>query len=392
MPTIDPVAIDLRPTAMAAGGDAIARDADGRVVFVTGALPGEHVRVDVTSARRDYARGVVVDVLEPSSGRVTPPCPWVGAGCGGCQWQHIDVAAQREFKRAIVADALRRIARVDGPEPGPTVALPPTGYRTTVRAVVDGDRAGYRQRHSHDALAVDACLVAHPLVDDLIATGRYPGAAEVILRAGARTGERLAAPIPARARIEVPDDARRSHVHEIVAGRHWRISAHSFFQATPEGADALVGLVLAALDDLSPTVAVDLYSGVGLFAGVLAGAGWSVTAVEHGASAVADAGVNLRDEKVAVVKADVGKWRATAADAVVADPARSGLGRSGADVVAATRAGRVVLISCDPASMARDAGLLAERGYRLAAVTPVDLFPHTFHVETVSLFERTSMT
>jgi 23S rRNA (uracil1939-C5)-methyltransferase len=175
----------------------------------------------------------------------------------------------------------------------------------------------------------------------------------------------------------------------VVAGRHWRISAASFFQSQPDGADALAALVALAADEIgTAATAVDLYSGVGLFAGVLAGRGWSVTAVEGSRDAVADAGVNLRDEKATVVRADVNRWTPTAADLVVADPSRSGLGREGAAVVVATGAGRVVLISCDAAAFGRDAGLLTKAGYTLTSVTPVDLFPHTTHVEVVSVYDR----
>jgi 23S rRNA (uracil1939-C5)-methyltransferase len=374
---------------MAAGGDAIARDATGRVVFVTGGLPGEAVRADVVTEHRDYARAVAVEVLEASPDRVAPPCPELAKGCGGCQWQHIRVDAQRRLKADIVIDAMRRVGRLDGPTPEPTVELPATGYRTTVRAAVVDGRAGYRRASSHDVIAVDGCLVTHPLLVDLLVTGRYGSASEVVLRVGARTGERLAAPDPRGAAISVPDDVRRDHLHEIVDGRHWRISAGSFFQSRPDGADALAAMVAAAADGAgAPGTAVDLFSGVGLFAGVLAGRGWSVTAVESSKDAVADARVNLRNEDAVVVRADVNRWEATGAHLVVADPSRSGLGRKGCAVIAATGASRVVLVSCDAAAFGRDAGLLTTVGFTLSSVTPLDLFPHTSHVEVVSVYER----
>ena len=372
---------------MAAGGDAIARDASGRVVFVTGALPGERVSAALVDERRDYARAHVVDVLDASPDRVDPPCPELAKGCGGCQWQHVTVAGQRRLKAEIVQDALRRIGRLDGPDPEPTVELAPDGYRTTVRAAVVGGRAGYRRAASHEVVPVDSCLVAHPLVADLLVTGRFPGASEVVLRAGARTGERLAAPDPATAPIEVPADVRRDHLHEVVAGRHWRVSADSFFQSSPEGADALAALVMDAAP-ASPGTAVDLFSGVGLFAGVLAGRGWTVTAVESSRAAIADARVNLRNEQATVVRADVNRWEATPADLVVADPSRTGLNRRGVAVVVASGATRVVLVSCDAAAFGRDAGLLVAAGYQLRSYTPVDLFPHTAHVEVVSVYDR----
>ena len=384
-----PETVEVATVAVAAGGDAIARDDDGRVVFVTGAMPGERVRVELVEQRRDFARARVVEVVHASPGRVTPPCPELARGCGGCTWQHIAVDEQRHLKAEIVRDALRRIAKLDDAPVLPTVELPATGYRTTIRAAVKKGRAGYRKTRSHDVRTVDSCLVAHPLVDDLLVNGRYGRAHEVLLRCGARTGERLAAPLPTDASIDVPTDVRRDHITEEVAGRRWRVSARSFFQARPDGADALVGLVRAAAGDVDAAgTALDLYSGVGLFAGALAETRWRVTAVEGSAPAVADARVNLAADNVDVVHGDVHTVAPPAADLVVADPSRAGLGAAGVGTVTAATPARVILVSCDPAALARDTGLLAAAGYRLTSVTPVDLFPHTFHVETVTVFDR----
>jgi len=374
---------------MVAGGDAIARDDDGRVVFVTGALPGERVRVEVLSARKSHAMARVVEVVGASPDRIAEPCSEVARGCGACGWQHIAAAAQERYKADIVRDSLVRIGKLEPPAFAPTVRLAPWEFRTTVRAVVVDGRAGFRRAQSHDGLAVGGCLVAHPLVAELIVHGRYPGADEVLLRCGARTGERMAAVSPAEGAIAVPDDVRTDHVHELAAGRSWRISADSFFQTRADGVDALAELVAHAADELGrATRAIDLYSGVGIFAGVLAARGWTVTAVENSRHAVGDARVNLFDLDVKVVRADVVKWKAHAADLVVADPSRSGLGRAGVAVLRATNARRVVLVSCDAASLGRDAGLLRDAGYELTSVTPVDLFPHTSHVEVVTVFDR----
>jgi 23S rRNA (uracil1939-C5)-methyltransferase len=374
---------------IAAGGDAIAHDEDGRVVFVTGALPGERVAVEITTRRRDYSFARVLEVLDPSPHRTSVPCAAVGAGCGACQWQHVSIDAQRELKRDIVVDALRRIGRLEDAPVDPVVALEPWHYRTTVRAAVVDGRAGYRRFAGHDVVTVEDCAVAHPLVEDLLLHGRFPGVREVVLRCGARTGERLVAPLPGRARPIVPDDVRFDHLHEEAAGRRWRISAHSFFQARPDGADALADLVLAAAGALGDAGAVvDLYSGVGLFAGTLAAAGWRVTAVEGQPSAVADAQVNLDDLGAAVVHSNVDDWPPSPADLVVADPSRAGLGKDGVATVVACEPRRIVLISCDPAALGRDTHLLAAHGYRMTSATPVDLFPQTFHIETVAVLDR----
>jgi 23S rRNA (uracil1939-C5)-methyltransferase len=374
---------------MVAGGSALARDTDGRVVFVAGALPGERIRATVESEHRGYLTASLVEVLEPAPARVSPPCAELARGCGACQWQHIEVAAQRALKRDIVLDALRRIGGLEIETTAPTVALPPWSYRTTVRAGVTNGRAGFRRARSHDSVAVDGCLVAHPLLLPLVTEARYPGADEVLLRCGSRTGERLAAPSPTDADVVVPGDVRRDFVHEEAAGRQWRISAASFFQSRADGVDELARLVGEAADAMgAPTTAIDLYSGVGVFAGVLAARGWSVTAVESAKSAVGDALVNLRGGGAAVVGANVEKWSPTAADFVVADPSRRGLGRRGVATVSRSGARRLVLVSCDAASLGRDLALLRRDGFSLTSLTPVDLFPHTFHVEVVSIFDR----
>lgn len=380
--------LELVPTSMATDGDAVARDPSGRVVFIKGALPGERVRVQIVAERPKSASGSITELLEGSPQRVPPPCPEVARGCGGCPWQHVAVGGQRQLKQELILNAIR-FAGVDPPVPRPTVDLAAWGYRTTVRAGVKDGSAALRGAGSHDLIDVDVCAVAHPLLADLLVGRRYAGADEVLLRCGAGTGERLVSPTPSGVNVLVPKDVSREHIHEFAAGRLWQISAHSFFQTRADGVDALASLVGAAADELgTASTAIDLYSGVGLFAGVLAGHGWTVTAVERAPTAAADARANLRDLDVAVVTADVTRWKPPPADLVVADPSRTGLGRRGVDVVAASRARRVILVSCDAIALGRDAALLRRRGYALTSLTQVDMFPHTFHVEVVSVFDR----
>jgi tRNA/tmRNA/rRNA uracil-C5-methylase (TrmA/RlmC/RlmD family) len=181
---------------------------------------------------------------------------------------------------------------------------------------------------------------------------------------------------------------KRAWLHEAVAGVRLRVSARSFFQAGPEAAEALVATVATAAGEVADGARlVDLYGGVGLFAATV-GRGANVELVEASASSAADARVNLRDRGARVVRSDVARWRARPADVVVADPPRAGLGPDGVRAVRATRAPRLVLVSCDAGALGRDAGLLAGAGYRLVASTVVDAFPHTPHVEVVSRFDR----
>lgn len=404
----------LHVTGVAVGGDGVARDAEGRVVLVEGALPGETVTAEVTSERKGFARAVAAEVVEPAPERVDPPCPFVAAGCGGCGWQHVAAGAQPSLKAAMVADALARLGGITSPAVDPGPALPATGYRTTLRGVADGDgRVALRRHHSHDLVAVPGCQVSHPLVVEVLAEGRFPPGATVTVRAGAHTGERLVivddaddTPGGEVAWTEVPDGVRvvdgrdlaagkRAWIHEEVAGARLRVSARSFFQAGPAGAQALVAAVREAVGDAlasgsggRPPHLVDLYGGIGLFAATVAPPGARVTLVEASASAGADARVNLHDRDARVVRTDALRWRPRRADAVVADPPRAGLGKAGVRVVAGTHAPRVVLVSCDAGALGRDAGLLERAGYRFAGATLVDQFGGTPHVEVVSRFDR----
>lgn len=392
---------------MAAGGDAIARSEDGRVVFVEGALPGETVRVAVIEERAGFARGRLVEVVDPSPLRVQAPCAAVGAGCGGCNWQHVERNAQLELKRDIVLDSLRRIAKVDEPPEPRLIAIADDAQRTTVRAGVLAGRAAFHKRHSDELVAAADCLVAHPLVREVLDAGRFPAATEVTVRAGAATGERMVVTSPRRSGVRVPDDVlvvsdqevRTGHpaaIHERVSGRLWRVSALSFFQSGPAAAEALCAAVVDTARRLTPGVVTvaDLYAGVGLLGGVVvaAGLGSRLVAVESDPFAVGDARSNLRDLPAAVVRREVAKWRAQERDVglVIADPARTGLSKPGVATVASTEAAHVVLVSCDPASFGRDTALLAESGYRLAELRVVDVFPHTSHVEVVAGYRATT--
>lgn len=388
--------------AVAAGGDGIARLDDGRVVFCEGALPGELVDIVVTSERRDFARARVSAVAEPSAARTVPPCPHVAAGCGGCTWQHVADDADLELKTSIAKDALRRIAHGDETvvrsSPRARGRVPLRGYRTTARLAVDGEgRAAYRRRHSNDPITVSSCLVAHPALEDLIVEARFPGASEVVLRVSAATGEQLVWPDRSASRAVVPAGTAVSRgdppaaLTETVGGRDWRISASSFFQPGPQSASILADAVRAAAGDgLRGAKVVDLYAGVGLLGGSLVAdmAQGSLIAVESNGAAAADAKYNLADLDARVIVGEVAGVPPEGVDIVIADPSRSGLGPSASSAVARWDAATVVLVSCDPASMARDVALLDRLGYRLEGIEVLDLFPGTFHVETVSRFAK----
>jgi tRNA/tmRNA/rRNA uracil-C5-methylase (TrmA/RlmC/RlmD family) len=393
--------VELDVDRIAGGGEGVGRAPDGRVVFVAGALPGERVRAEVTEVRRRHARAALTEVRRASPARREPPCPHVDRGCGGCDWQHVDEVTQRELRMTVVSDALTRIGGLVDPPVSLGPELPTTAARTTVRALVEGGRAGFRRRHSHDAVVVDSCLIAHPAAAELVRDGRFGAAEEVVVRVGARTGERMVLASPTAEGVAVPDDVlvvgadelaagRAAWIHEEMAGRRWRVSARSFLQASPAGADVLVDLVGGAVRTLAPDARtmVDLAAGIGLFAGTVGTGLDAVVAVEPSRSAVADARYNLEDTSATVVKASIERWRPDRADVVVADPPRAGLRRVGVERVVATGASALVLVSCDPGALGRDVSLLGAAGYALESSTVLDLFPQTSHVEVVSRLRR----
>ncbi len=398
----DAATVVVRAERLVAGGAALARRSDGRIVLVDGALPGELVEVAVEMRHR-AERGDVVQIVEPSPDRITPACPHVADGCGGCDLAALGHAAQVRAKAELVADALRRLGKWAAPLVREGPALDPWGFRTTLRLAVTAGRAGLRRASSDVVVTLDHCAVSHPLLDELIAEGTYGDATEVTLRVGAATGERLALVAPGRDGVRLPDDVRvvgadelaagkRAWIHDDVAGRRWRISADSFFQTRPDGAEALVDVVGAMAADVldgAPGTLLDAYSGVGLFAGTLLDgrAGWRAVTAESDRAAVADARVNLADLDVRTVATKVERLRAPRAELVVADPSRAGLGRAGAAALASTRASRIVLVSCDPAAAGRDLGLLGSLGYEPVEAVVVDLFPHTHHTEVVTRFD-----
>jgi len=403
---------ELDTDRIATGGAAIGYAPDGRVCFVDGALPGERVAVEVVTEKRRHFEVKTLEVLSRAPGRATPACDQVERGCGGCDWQHASSELQTTLRQAIVVDCLRRIAGIESVtvETGPE--LPAAGYRTTVRVAIEGERAGFRRHRKHEVVvATEGCMVAHPLIDQIITHGRFHGCPHATIRVGANTGERMVL-LPAGGEVtfgpgvDRPDEIQiveegASHpgeapvYHELIHGVRFQVSAPSFFQCRPDGAAALVDVVDSMVQHRSG-ILLDAYSGVGLFAATV-GRDRDVVAVESNRFAVADAGVNLAPRasdnqasegtrRVEIVRCDMKRWRPHAVDTVVADPAREGLGAPVVERLAETKAKEIILVSCDPASLARDARLFQERGYQLERVVTVDLFGQTSHVESVSRF------
>jgi tRNA/tmRNA/rRNA uracil-C5-methylase (TrmA/RlmC/RlmD family) len=390
--------LELNVGEAAHGGWCVARpdagsELSGLVVFVRHALPGERVRAEITQLTTRLARADAVEILVAAAGRVRPPCPYASpGGCGGCDWQHASLAAQRELKAAVIQAQLSRIAGIDRPViveavPGDSGGL---GWRTRVRFAVRADGIpGLRRHRSHDIVAVTDCLIAHPLVTEAAVTRqRWPGARWVDVAVSVGTGERAVLP---------SGGARRSSQHRHLtyraAGRDWRVTAPGFWQVHPGAADVLVEAVLAALTPEPGERALDLFCGAGLFAGVLAvavGPGGAVAGVERDAAAVADARHNLRPTPWAMVHrgdaAEVlGRIGLGDASIVVLDPPRAGADRELIEALCAGPGLRAVAyVSCDPATLARDLAVFARHGWRLDGLRAFDTFPMTHHVECVA--------
>jgi tRNA/tmRNA/rRNA uracil-C5-methylase (TrmA/RlmC/RlmD family) len=380
---------------VAHGGHCVARH-DGRVLFVRHVLPGEVVRVRVheRGQKGRFFRADLLEVVEASPDRVDPPCEYAGS-CGGCDFQHVAVTAQRRLKAQIVSEQLARLGKVDvsgvdwtgDVEAVPDVdpAAPALRWRTRVRFAVDDDgRAGLLRHRSHDVVAIDDCLIAHPLVDVReITTTEWPGVDEVSVTASPETDERT---------VQVGRARGRESLQREAAGRSWQVSSGGFWQVHPAAADALVDAVMHLADPQPGEHLVDLYAGVGLFAGVWGSrTGGRVDAVEGHPAAALDAKVNLADLDQATVHAvAVERFVASAGDlrpdVVVLDPPRSGAKRHVVAGVAAWRPRAVVYVACYPAALGRDVAYFAEAGYRLSTLQAFDLFPMTHHVESVALF------
>ncbi len=414
MQPMNPQTIDLELSAMAHGGSALGRH-QGRVIFVPYTIPGERVRVEIVQDKERYAHARLLEVLNPSPDRVEPPCPHFGT-CGGCQWQHIAYQRQVALKSEIVADQLQRIGHVQEPTVEPTLPAPqPWGYRNRLTFGVGANRTlGFQKLGSHEIVAIETCLIADPrlmaLYDDLDLD--LPGLTRLTLLAGSTEDDllmaletqgdkapELSADFPISCvhlvgeRIPV-NLIGRNYVTFSVGGWDYRVSAGRFFQVNTALAGGLVDLALKGLDPGLDDTVLDGYCGVGLFSLPLAERTGLVVAVETDPGATEDLILNMGDlDNIDVIQGPVEVVLPDLAeplDGAVVDPPRSGVAVEVVDALVDEEKGpaRLVYVSCDPATLARDVRRLMRGGYRLVEVQPVDLFPQTYHVETVALMER----
>ena len=416
---------------VAHGGHCIARTDAGQVLFVRHTLPGERVVARVTEGEEGarFLRADAVRVLDASKDRVEAPCPYAGPGrCGGCDWQHAKPGAQRRMKGEVIAEQLQHLAGLTPEEAGwDGTVMPAEGdklpsgqvpqWRTRVQYAIDDEgHAGLRRHRSHEVERIDHCLIAAEGVSELGVEKRdWTGMAsvEAIAATGSQDRQVIVAPSPG-ARLPIVELDRpvsvlrigekdggvhrvhgRPFVRERADGRTYRVGNGGFWQVHPKAADTLVTAVMQGLLPRKGETALDLYCGVGLFAGALAdrlGEKGAVLGIESSKRAVEDARHNL--DAFDRVRVEQGKVESvlprtgiTEVDLIVLDPPRAGAGRATVDHLSSLGARRIAYVACDPAALARDIAYFRDGGYRVRTLRAFDLFPMTHHVECVAILE-----
>jgi 23S rRNA (uracil1939-C5)-methyltransferase len=435
---------------LAFGGEGVGR-VDGYVVFVRGGLPGDRLRVSVTEARGRYGRATIASVLTPSPERVDAPCPYFGQ-CGGCRLQHLAYAAQLVFKEKQVRDCLTRLGGLPPFELRPIVPAPePYGYRNKMEFTVvgPGPAVGLHAAERYDVvLDIERCLLQSETMNALLDEFRQQARARALsvwdqhsergllrfltLREGRRTGQAMvnvvasapdvAALMPVAEALRARSSATasvllnvndkkasvavgseehlllgRDQITESLDGVTFQISANSFFQTNTVQAERLFAIVAEACALRGHETIFDLYSGTGAISLLLARRAARVYGIELSAAAVADAVRNAQANAIENCTFLAGEVRhvlpalmaeGVRAEVVVADPPRAGLHPKALSALVTLAPARLVYVSCNPATLARDVGDLARQGYRPQWVQPVDMFPQTPHIEAVALLSR----
>ena len=381
----------LRLGEMGALGDTLAEFEGGRI-NVFGGIPGEEVEAAIIRYRRRRryrTSGIVTRVLKPSPHRVATPCPYYGP-CSGCQWQHIDYGHQLVLKRRAVQSHLGQYAELADAVVADTLPSPNEfGYRNHARFTARRQGTlGFSNRITRRFVKIDRCMLMSDHINDVLGVlqGRCAETTNVTVRHGINTGDSLIQ--PTLQSDEVPLSSGQLHYTEQLLGREFRVSSPSFFQTNTVQAEALVELVRQRLELTGAELLVDAYAGVGTFAVLLAPHVRRVVAIEESDAAVKDAAVNtlgLENLEFRLGKVEkVLDGLHERPDAVILDPSRVGCHPTVLEALIRSRPRRVVYVSCDPESLARDLSALAVGGFSLLGVEPVDMFPQTYHVECVA--------
>lgn len=409
------------------GGAGLARH-EGKAIFVPFTLPGELIEARITQDRNSYANAELVRILEPAPQRTQPPCPYFGE-CGGCHYQHAGYQRQIEIKTQVLRESLEREHLNDIPEIA-ILHADPFGYRNRIRLHIDSvtSKLSYKRRASHRNLVIDLCPIAAPVLEAALRSAQSSAQAwqlgqhfrEIELFTNAEqnsvlvslwssgtqpsVGRKLQSLWPhiqtsipqitgaAAYSLEQGELGRvgKQSLVYCAAGLGYRVSLGSFFQVNRFLVDSLVEQVTKAV---SGTLAWDLYAGVGLFSAALAPHFDQIVAVESAPSSVRDLRHNLMGKQHRVIASSTLDFlrRACASkekipDLVIVDPPRAGLGKEVTTLLATIRPPHITYVSCDPATLSRDLKSLLDSGYHLSTLRMVDLFPQTFHLESVATF------
>ena len=377
-------------------GEAIGRRDDDKIVLASYGITGERVVVEVREEHPTYIVAEVVEVLRSSPERVEPRCPHFGA-CGGCQLQHISYKEQGRIKQRVLTDQLRRIGHIVDPPVSPILAAEnPWNYRNNARFTVRREGVtGFTHWHTHRFEPIDECLIMDTRINDI--KRKLDGALtnrerQLAVRIGRNTGDTLVHPaLKGRGNqrsVETGQDSYEERLFNVP----FMVSAASFFQVNTAQAERMMALVRDRLQPTPSDTVVDAYAGVGTIAALIAPMVGRVIAIEESTAAVRDARVNLApfpnvDMLLAKTEEALPELDERV-DAVILDPPRAGCYPEVIDALSRLQPRRIVYVSCDPATLARDLNRLILNGYMLADVTPVDMFPHTYHIESVSTVER----
>lgn len=410
-PATETIEVDLQT--LVYGGDAMGRLPDGRAVFVPFGLPGERVRVRLGEQKKGFARGTLIEVIKPSPDRIQPPFENI-AQCGGCHYAHMTYPAQLAAKTAIVRDQLQRIAGIKEP---PVADIRPSPsewhYRNAAQFHLTPEgKAGFQGPGTHQVYPITECVLCEPAINEILPLLDFeavPGIDRIQVRAGAGdeimlviesedlVGPDMTVDLDVSVIFQGPDGvppivmAGDDHLIMEALGRSFKVSAGSFFQVNTRQAENMVRYLLEVLPERMGTL-LELYSGVGLFSAFLAPRVERLVANEAAPSAIDDFAVNLDEfENVEIYDGpaeEVLPHLELKPDVVVVDPPRAGLAVPALDALVKLEAPLVAYISCDPATLARDAKRLLAAGYSLKSTQPFDMFPQTYHIESISVFER----
>lgn len=383
---------ELSLTGVAHLGEAIGR-IDGKVVFVPYGIPGEIVRVRVIKDEGDFIRAELVEVVEPSFFRESPPCKLFGT-CGGCSYQHVAYSYQVKLKEIVVIEQLKRIGGIENPEDltkNTIKAESPFNYRNRGDFSINRQNLlGFKRRGTHKFIHVEYCHIMHDEINRILAqiqgkrTKRKTH--NVTIRYGIYTGTKLIQP-------EIEDvelETGQKYYTEKLLGQEFVISAPSFFQVNTYQAERMIETIFSFIEP-DDRVVIDAYAGVGTFSVFLAQRVEKVIAIEESKSAYKDALVNIKSLKniefrcqkteEALVDSEI------KGDLIILDPPRVGCMKEVLEAIASKKINKIIYVSCEPSTLARDIKYLRDRGYELIEIQPIDMFPQTYHIENVALLK-----